>query len=158
MPAAAFDVQRWTSSERLDDVMAMVHVAFREFTPPSGVLGETVADLALRQREGFVLVVQDHGAFIGSLFCMRKDDALYLTRMATLPAWRRRGVGRALMAAAEEEARRAGLAKLLLRVRQNLPANQAYFAKLGFTVTGEGQDPGRPAYTVMERAVLKPVP
>ena len=137
--------------------MAMVRAAFSGLSPPSGVLKETVADLERRQHDGFVLVVQDDDHFIGSIFCAVKNDALYLTRMATHPDWRGRGVGRALMRAAEEEARRLGLPKLLLRVRQSLPANFAYFERQGFRHSGEGVDPGRPPYYVMERAVL-PMP
>jgi len=131
--------------------MAMIHDAFRTFQPPSGVLKETVEDFAKRQRDGFVLVAMEGDAFIGSLFCATKDGALYLTRMATHPDWQKRGVGRALMAQAEREARAMKLPKLLIRVRQNLPENRDYFAKLGFAVTGEGQEDNRPPFDVMEK-------
>jgi GNAT superfamily N-acetyltransferase len=117
------------------------------------VLTETAADLAQRQRDGVVLVAMAGGDFVGSLFCARKGDALYLTRMATHPRWRRRGVGAALMRAAEAQAREAGLPKLLLRVRKTLPGNRAYFAKFGFAVVGEGQEGGRTPFDVMERAL-----
>ncbi|MBV9956081.1 MAG: GNAT family N-acetyltransferase [Pseudolabrys sp.] len=146
-------VKRWTSPERHPEIMAMIHAAFGGLTPPSGVLKETVADFARRQREGFVLVAMVDERFAGSMFCAVKDGALYLTRMATHPDWQKRGVGRALMAAAEQEARAMHLPKLLIRVRKNLPGNLAYFSKLGFAVTGEGADPGRPPYDVMERAL-----
>jgi GNAT superfamily N-acetyltransferase len=149
-----FLIQRWTSAERLDDIMAMVHAAFADITPPSGVLSETTADLAARQRDGVVLVAMVGGDFVGSLFCARKGDALYLTRMATRPDWRKRGVGRALMREAQAEARAAGLGKLLIRVRKSLPGNLAYFTAKGFVVTGEGQDPGREPYDVMERVLI----
>jgi predicted N-acetyltransferase YhbS len=150
----AFTVSRWTSAVRLGDIMAMIHVAFGAFEPPSGVLKETVADLAARQRDGLVLVAQNGERFIGSLFCARQSDALYLTRLATTPDWRRRGVGRALIAAAESEARASGVMRLTLRVRKNLPGNRAYFERLGFIVTGEGADPGRPPYDAMERLLV----
>jgi ribosomal protein S18 acetylase RimI-like enzyme len=148
---AAFSIQRWTSSDRLDDIMAMIHGAFAGLQPPSGVLKETVADLAARQRDGLVLVAQSGERFIGSVFCARKDDALYLTRLATAPDWRRRGIGRALMAAAESEARAGGARRLTLRVRVTLPDNLAYFRKLAFVVTGEGQEDGRTPFFTMER-------
>jgi len=151
--AAAVDVRPWRSPDRLDDIMAMVHASFVEFTPPSGVLKETAADLAQRQRDGVVLVAMAGDAFVGSVFCARKGDALYLTRMATHPAWRRRGIGTALMRAAEAEARAAGLPKLLLRVRKTLPGNLAYFSKFGFAVVGEGQEGGRTPFDVMERTL-----
>jgi len=144
-------ITRWTSPDRLGDIMAMVHAAFAHFTPPSGVLTETVADLAQRQRDGFVLVAMDGDQFIGSVFCAQKDGALYLTRMATRPDRQKRGIGRALLAAAESEARRARMPKLLLRVRQTLPDNLAYFQKLGFVVIGEGQERGRTPFHIMEK-------
>jgi len=148
-----FTITRWTSPARLDDIMVMVHAAFAHFTPPSGVLKETAADLATRQRDGVVLVAMDGDRVIGSVFCARTDDAFYLTRLACHPDWRRRGVGRALMRAAENEARRLGLPKLALRVRKTLPDNLAYFKKLGFVVTGEGREGGRTPFDVMERAL-----
>jgi ribosomal protein S18 acetylase RimI-like enzyme len=144
-------VARWSSPDRLDDIMAMVHLAFAHFTPPSGVMKETAADLAQRQRDGFVLVAMEGGDFIGSVFCAEKDGALYLTRMATRPDWQKRGIGRTLVQAAEDEARRARMSKLLLRVRQTLPENLAYFRKLGFVVIGEGQEGGRTPFHIMEK-------
>ncbi len=152
----AFRIRRWTASERLGDIMAMIHDAFGGLVPPSGVLKETAADLAARQRDGLVLVAQAGERFIGSVFCARKGDALYLTRLATAPDWRRRGVGRALMAAAESEARAGGAARLTLRVRVTLPDNLAYFARAGFAVTGEGQEDGRTPFYTMERRLSSP--
>lgn len=150
---AGFVIQRWTSSERLDEIMGMIHAAFDGFTPPSGVLKETAADLAQRQRDGFVLVAMEGDAFIGSLFCARKDNSLYLTRMATRPDLRGGGIGRAILHAAEDEARRMGLPKLSLRVRKTLPGNLRYFARFGFVVVGEGQEDGRTPFDVMEKVV-----
>ncbi len=149
----AFTVARWTSPDRLDDILALVHSAFAGFEPPSGVLNETVADVAARQRNGLVLVAQAGSDFVGSMFCETKGDAFYLTRMATAPAWRKSGIGRALLQAAHDEARRLGLKRLTLRVRVTLPGNLAYFKRAGFVETGTGQDPGRTPYITMERVL-----
>jgi GNAT superfamily N-acetyltransferase len=147
---AAFSVTRWDKAERLDELLAVVHSAFRDFEPPSGVLNETLEHLTARFHREVFLVAQAGGDIIGSLFCAAQGDALYLTRMAVLPAWRKRGVGRALMAAAEAEARQIGATRLALRVRKNLPGNRVYFERFGFTVTGAGQDPARPPYDALE--------
>jgi predicted N-acetyltransferase YhbS len=147
------EIQRWTSPDRLDEIMAMVHAAFSDFTPPSGVMKETAADLAQRQRDGFVLVAMENDQFIGSVFCAVKDNSLYLTRMATRPDRWGDGIGRALLRACEAEARKMGLPKLLLRVRKTLPGNRIYFARFGFVVTGEGQEAGRTPFDVMEKAL-----
>lgn len=148
-----FTITRWTATDRLDEILAMVHAAFAAFEPPSSVLNETVADLAARMREGLVLVAQAGDGFVGSLFCARQGDALYLTRLAAAPAWRNRGVARALLAAADGEARRLGAKRLTLRVRTTLPENRAFFERAGFTVNGRGQDEGRPPFFTMQRVL-----
>ncbi len=63
-----------------------------------------------------MLIAEAEGALVGSMFCALKGEGLYLTRMAVRPDWQKRGVGRALLAAAETEARRLGVHKLTLRV------------------------------------------
>lgn len=148
-----FSIRRWSTPERLDEILAVVHASFAGFVPPSGVLREDLAHLTARFAEETFVVALAGETIIGSVFCARKGDALYLTRMAVASAWRKRGVGRGLMQGAEEEARRAGAKRLTLRVRKNLPGNRAYFARFGFVVTGEGQDAGRPPYDAMERAL-----
>ena len=128
-----------------------VHLAFGRLSPPSGALKETAGDVAARFRAGLVLIAEADGALVGSVFAALKGDGLYLTRMAVRPDWQNRGVGRALLAVAEVQARALGVQKLTLRVRTNLPDNRAYFERAGFSVTGQGQDPGRPPYDAMER-------
>ena len=152
---SAFTITRWTSTARLDDLLAMVRAAFAGVEPPSSVLSETVADLAARQLAGFVLVAQAGQNCVGSLFCERKGDALYLTRMASAPARRNSGIGQALLSAAADQARSLGLKRLTLRVRVTLPGNMAYFKRAGFIETGKGQDLGRVPYITMEN-VLEP--
>lgn len=147
----AFTVSRCADAARSGDILTLVHLAFGALTPPSGALKETAADVAARFRDGLVLIAEADVALVGSVFAALKGDGLYLTRMAVRPDWQKRGVGRALLAAASVQARALGAQKLTLRVRVNLPDNRAYFERAGFTVTGQGQDPGRPPYDAMER-------
>ncbi len=153
--AQPFSIARCTEVERLPELLALLYRAFDGLDPPSGVLKETLDDLSARLgRETFLVATAAGGGIVGSVFYARKGDERYLTRMAVLPAWRGCGVGRALLAAAEGEARRGGKERLALRVRQNLPGNRLYFERRGFTVTGKGRDPGRPPYYVMEGPML----
>lgn len=147
----AFTTSRCLDRGRLAEILAVVHAAFDHLQPPSSAMRETVADLEARLRAGPIFVAAAAGRIVGSIFCAPVGDALYLTRLATLPAWRRRGVGAALLAAADGEARAAGARRLTLRVRVNLPDNRRYFESAGFAVTGEGQDPGRARYFAMQR-------
>src|SRR4029078_1142918 len=90
-------IRRWTSPDRLDEIITMVHAAFAHFVPPSGVLKESGAALAQRPSDGFVLVAMEDDQFVGSVFCAEKDGGLYLTRMATRPDRQGRGTRVALL-------------------------------------------------------------
>ena len=149
-----FAVTRCVEERRHGDILALVHAAFAGLSPPSGALNETINDVAGRFAAGPVLMAEAGGDLVGSVYCAVKDGGLYLTRMAVRPDWQKRGVGRALLAAAEAEARSRALRKLTLRVRVSLPANRAFFERAGFIVTGRGQDPGRAPYESMERPVV----
>lgn len=146
----AFIISRCADAARSDDILKLVHLTFGALVPPSGVLKETIDDVTARFRAGLVLIAEADHALVGSVFAALKGDGLYLTRMAVRPDWQKRGVGAALLAAAEKQARALGVHKLTLRVRVNLPDNRAYFERAGFRVTGQGQDPGRPPYDAME--------
>lgn len=56
----------------------------------------------------------------------RAEPLLNIHDLAVLPECRRRGIGRALLAAAEREARRRGCCKLTLEVREDNPAIVLY--------------------------------
>ncbi len=150
-------ISRCADPAQFGDILKLVHETFGRLTPPSGALNETIDDIAARFSAGPILLAQCDGELAGSLFCALKGDGLYLTRMAVKPILQKQGIGRALLSAAEAEARRLGARKLTLRVRVNLPENRAYFERAGFTVKGEGQDPGRPPYQAMERALTSAV-
>jgi GNAT superfamily N-acetyltransferase len=151
--SAGVVIARCTDESRRSDILKLVHETFGGLTPPSGALNETLDDVAARFRAGPVLIAQDGDMLVGSLYCALKGDGLYLTRMAVKPDRQQQGIGRALLMAAEAEARILGADKLTLRVRTNLPENRAYFERAGFRVTGQGQDPGRPPYDTMERGL-----
>ena len=153
--AADISTSRLGDAARFDEVLALVHDAFGGLEPPSSVLSETMADIKQRFGAGPILIAEADGRMVGSVFCALKDDALYLTRLATRPAWRRQGVGRALMVAAEAQARAIGLERLTLRVRVSLPENRRYFERLGFTVTGQGREGGRAPFFTMERRLAR---
>lgn len=61
-----------------------------------------------------------------------------------------RGIGRALVASVEAEARRWGLARVLLEVRLALASNRRLFASCGFVETVQRAHPGYAAATFVE--------
>jgi GNAT superfamily N-acetyltransferase len=110
--------------------------------PPSSALRLTPEAVAAQVASGVVFVAEEAGQLVGSVFCEQKGDALYVGKLAVRPDRQGRGIGRALLQAAGDEARRRGLAALELQTRIELTENHAAFARLGFTKVAESAHPG----------------
>ncbi len=121
--------------------------------PPSSALGETTASVSGKLAEGGGAGAEADGALVGVVLWTENDGALHIGRVSALPAWRGRGIARALLAAGEAEARRRGLKRMTLRVRLALGENQRLFAGFGFTLSATGCHPGysAPTFMVMEK-------
>lgn len=78
-----------------------------------------------------LLALADDGSPIG---CARLLPDAHIGRMAVLPAWRGRGVGRALLAAAEDEARARGHAVVALSAQTHAAG---FYARTGYVAVGE---------------------
>lgn len=62
------------------------------------------------------------------------SEAAKLERFAVLPRWRGRGLGRAMIAAAIEDARASGATRFVLHAQAHL---EPLYASFGFTTVGE---------------------
>ena len=89
-----------------------------------------------------IVVLRDHD------LASRPDLKPWLSSLFVSPECRRRGVGSALMRAAEARARRIGLDGLYLFTRHQV----ALYGSLGWEIMGEEEDGGRP--TTLMRKVL----
>ncbi len=147
---------------RAEDAVAAAAVIREAFAaqslatdPPSSALRETAASVAAHLAEGGGAAIEADAALVGLVLWAARDDALYLGRLAVLPAWRGRGAARALIGEGETEARRRGLRRLRLRVRLALDDNCRLFSACGFQVTGQGAHSGyaAPTFAVMEKAL-----
>ena len=147
---------------RLEDagtIADLVRLAFatqsRPTNPPSGALKETAATIGTHLADGGGAVAEIDAALIGVVLWAEDDGALYLSRLAVHPAHRRRGVARALIAEAEGEARRQGLARMTLGVRLVLEDNRRLFTSCGFVETTLHRHEGfnEPTWVAMERCL-----
>jgi predicted N-acetyltransferase YhbS len=122
--------------------------------PPPSALGETEAGV-LAMHGGAVAAIGP-GALAGVVLWRKQDGALYVGRLAVAPAWRGRGIARALMAAAEQAATAAGLGRLLLSTRLVLVSNRRLFAACGFVETASHAHPGyrHPTFVEMEKRLV----
>lgn len=71
-----------------------------------------------------------------------EEDGLLLDNIAVAEAARGRGLGRALMAFAEDEARRRGYGRLWLYTNEKMVENIALYVRLGFRETHREEQAG----------------
>ena len=72
------------------------------------------------------------GRIVGYCFSMHVLDEMHVNKIAVAPAWRRRGVAKALMDDALEFARSRGIASIALEVRESNEGARAFYRTLGF--------------------------
>ena len=136
---------------------AVIRAAFEEYRgrldPPSGALAETAATVREKMRTAQAVVALASQVPVGCAFLRPEEGRLYLFRLAVLPGHRGRGLGRALLAHAEERARALGLPRVRLGVRAALARQIAYYEDLGYRRVGDGTHPGYagPTYLLLER-------
>jgi predicted N-acetyltransferase YhbS len=118
------------------DVAALVRLAFGAQSaatdPPSAALRETAATIAAAIAEGGGAGFDTSGQLVAVVLWTEKEGGLYFGRLAVRPDWRRRGLARALIAAAEAEARRRHLVRVHLSTRLPLLDNRRLFAACGY--------------------------
>jgi predicted N-acetyltransferase YhbS len=121
--------------------------------PPPSALQVTADDVVALLRTGGGAVAEVAGALAGSALWVEQDCGLYLGRLAVAPAWRGRGIARALVAAAEEAAREMRLPRIQLSTRLVLIDNRRLFASCGFVEIGRQAHPGyaEPTFVDMEK-------
>jgi ribosomal protein S18 acetylase RimI-like enzyme len=109
-----------------------------------------VADLRTRARHAVVLGAFQGGRVLGTVTVELSDripgghprpplqeDQAHVRMLGVDPAARRRGIGRALMAACVKAARRVGKRRLTLETTESMAAAQALYESMGFR---RGQD------------------
>ncbi len=87
-------------------------------------------------------VAEAEGVMLGLIVLLPADDHLLLDNVAVDPAHHGRGVGRALLAFAEQEAISRGYSELRLYTHEKMTENLAMYPALGWEETGRGVQDG----------------
>ena len=123
--------------------------------PPSSALRLTPQSMQEDADKGALLLADHAGDLVGCVFARTRGDALYIGKLAVRPDMQGAGVGRRLVEAAREEARRLGLTMLELQTRIELTENHAAFGRMGFVKVAETAHEGfdRPTSITMRAKV-----
>ena len=91
---------------------------------------------------GEVWVIRAGEGVAGVLVLRPQPPALLVENVAVAPAHQGRGLGRALMAFAEERALAEGLAEVVLYTNERMTENLRFYPALGFAETGRATQDG----------------
>ena len=80
---------------------------------------------------GFILVAEVNGIVVGFVHVLEIDGA-HLEQLSVHPSHARRGLGRALVIAAQAEAGRRGHERITLRTFRDVAFNAPFYATVGF--------------------------
>jgi len=90
---------------------------------------------AVREHQFDLLV--EHGRILGLIETMRRADHLWIENLAVAPEARGRGLGRRLLAGAEDKARAGGFLEVRLSTNAAFETNVAFYRRGGFVVDRE---------------------
>lgn len=145
--------------ERWDELLSLIRRSFASMDglidPPSSAHRLTPLSLEAKAREETAFLATAGERLAGCVFLADKGNHLYLGKLAIDSAFQGQGIGRRLVEAAEDHARRLGRTAVELQTRIELTANHAVFARLGFRETARTAHPGyqRPTTITMRKEV-----
>jgi GNAT superfamily N-acetyltransferase len=118
-------------------IRSLVHAAYRDYEP---LLGRTplpmLADYGEAVQHHDLWVAEaDDDAIVGVIELDRRPDHLWIENVAVLPEHQGRGIGRRLLAHAEDEARRLGYGEVRLLTNERYTANIAMYERYGYHET-----------------------
>ncbi len=101
-----------------------------------------VADFEAQIGAGKLHVVELEGEVAGFVVFYPRGDHLHVENVAVLPSAQGKGVGKALLGFAEDQARRLGLPAVELYTNVKMVENQAFYPALGYLETDRREEDG----------------
>jgi ribosomal protein S18 acetylase RimI-like enzyme len=128
------------------DAEAVAALVERAYAPWVPVIGRRPApmddDYAAICAAGEAHVLEGDGAILGAIVLEDAPDHLWIDNVAVEPSLKGRGLGRALLAFAEAEARRRALPELRLFTNARMASNIALYTRLGYAETERREEDG----------------
>jgi ribosomal protein S18 acetylase RimI-like enzyme len=115
------------------DVLDLVNAAYGHYVERLGMLpGPMTLDYAEVLRDRQATVAEQDGTIVGVVVLGVDDEGFFVENVATHPAHRGVGLGRALLEHAESEARRAGFDAIHLYTHEKMTENLALYSRIGY--------------------------
>lgn len=119
----------------IHDLMLQAFMVYKNETPPSSALGETIQSIATAMQD-------DEQAFIGytanePVAMVRfqvKEDCIYFYRLSVLPEQQGQGIAKKILQALEAYALELDKSLILCKVRMAVPKNIALYQSIGYEI------------------------
>jgi ribosomal protein S18 acetylase RimI-like enzyme len=128
------------------DVAALRRIAAGAYAPYISRIGRApaplTADYAKAVRDGQAWAAEQDGEITGFVILVEKPGHLLLENVAVDSTAQGRGIGRRLLALAEEHARHRGLGEIRLYTNEAMTENLSYYPRHGYTETHRAEQDG----------------
>jgi len=111
-------------------------------------------EVAEHLRTGTFLVAEDHGQLVGCVYVGRRGGRGYFGFLSVRPGRQGSGIGRRLVAAAEERLRGEGLDEVEILVVDQRHELFPFYARLGYREAGTEPFPAQPSPRIPCRFVV----
>jgi ribosomal protein S18 acetylase RimI-like enzyme len=124
-------------------VTEIVDQAYRHYIARMGKPPEPMLDdYAARVSEGAVWVLEEGTVVVAIIVLLPAPNYLLLDNIAVSPTHQGLGLGRRLLAFAEDEALRRGYREIRLYTHETMVENQRLYGAIGYEETGRGSEAG----------------
>ena len=151
----------------------MTHLRFRRADPEDAALVQTISaevyvpayrpvmgyvpkpaieDYSKWIKERNVWIAESDGQASGVLVLEPSTDHLMIYSIAVLPRCQGSGLGKALLAFAEDRARTIGVTEVRLYTNRRMERNVALYRAVGFVEVGDRSHPSRPGEVLIDMA------
>jgi ribosomal protein S18 acetylase RimI-like enzyme len=120
-------------AEDAANVTALVNAAYGHYERQIGMVPRPMTDDYAEIIKNYrVTVAENNQTILGVIVLTVTDEGFLIDNVAVNPSHRGKGVGKALLAFAEAEARRAGFDSIYLYTHEKMTENIALYAKIGY--------------------------
>jgi GNAT superfamily N-acetyltransferase len=134
---------RRARADEADTIRPLVRAAYAVYVPRIGrepsPMNDDYPELIAAAK---VWVIDDEGDLAGVIVLEDTPDALQVENVAVRPESQGRGLGRALLSFADDEARRRGFGAVILYTNVHMTENVERYPKLRYVEVGRGHEHG----------------